>query len=121
VQSEPRFAGAFLAVCRRYTLNHVAYPVSASGLKHDGFLGHRAQGWPTGEAAAQATTDRPFPIVEALARLRSRSCIRDGEAVACDDNGLAVFDQIWYRRHDGKVFLYVRANFFCNLTRRVRA
>jgi bifunctional non-homologous end joining protein LigD len=31
-----------------------------------------------------------FPlIVEALARLRSRSCIIDGEAVACDDNGVA--------------------------------
>src|SRR4029077_20043260 len=29
-----------------------------------------------------------FPlIVETLARLRSRSCIIDGEAVACDDNG----------------------------------
>jgi ATP-dependent DNA ligase len=34
-----------------------------------------------------------FPlIVEALANLRIRSCIIDGEAVACDDNGLAVFD-----------------------------
>jgi ATP-dependent DNA ligase len=33
---------------------------------------------------------RRFPrIVEALARLRSRSCIIDGEAVACDDNGVA--------------------------------
>jgi bifunctional non-homologous end joining protein LigD len=48
-----------------------------------------------------------FPlIVETLANLRSRSCIIDGEAVACDDNGLAVFDRIRYRRHDGKVFLY---------------
>jgi ATP-dependent DNA ligase len=27
-------------------------------------------------------------IVEALARLRSRSCIIDGEAVACDDIGV---------------------------------
>jgi bifunctional non-homologous end joining protein LigD len=48
-----------------------------------------------------------FPlIVETLANLRSRSCIIDGEAVACDDNGLAVFERIRYRRHDGKVFLY---------------
>src|SRR5262245_41215069 len=30
---------------------------------------------------------RRFPHVETLARLRSRSCIIDGEAVACDDNG----------------------------------
>jgi ATP-dependent DNA ligase len=36
-----------------------------------------------------------FPlIVEALTALRSHSCIIDGEAVACDDNGLAVFDRI---------------------------
>src|SRR6516164_10713604 len=28
-------------------------------------------------------------IVETLARLRSRSCIIDGEVVACDDNGVA--------------------------------
>jgi bifunctional non-homologous end joining protein LigD len=49
----------------------------------------------------------PFPlIVETLANLRTRSCIIDGEAVACDDNGLAVFDRIRYRRHDRKVFLY---------------
>ena len=30
-------------------------------------------------------TDRFSLIVEALARLRSRSCIIDGEAVCCDD------------------------------------
>jgi bifunctional non-homologous end joining protein LigD len=44
--------------------------------------------------------------VESLARLRSRSCIIDGEAVACDDNGLASFERIRYRHHDGDVFLY---------------
>jgi bifunctional non-homologous end joining protein LigD len=48
-----------------------------------------------------------FPlIVEALARLRSCSCVIDGEAVACDDNGLASFERIRYRQHDGDVFLY---------------
>jgi bifunctional non-homologous end joining protein LigD len=48
-----------------------------------------------------------FPlIVEALAGLRSRSCIIDGEAVACDDNGMPSFDRIRYRRHDACVFLY---------------
>jgi ATP-dependent DNA ligase len=33
-------------------------------------------------------------IVETLVRLRSRSCIIDGEAVACDDNGVALFDLV---------------------------
>ena len=48
-----------------------------------------------------------FPlIVEALVRLRSRSCIIDGEAVVCDDNGVASFDRIRHRRHDGDTFLY---------------
>jgi hypothetical protein len=47
-----------------------------------------------------------FPlIVEALVRLRSRSCIIDGEAVVCDDNGVASFDRIRRRRHDGDTFL----------------
>ena len=48
-----------------------------------------------------------FPlIVEALARLRSRSCIIDGEAVACDDSGMPSFNRIRYRRDDASVFLY---------------
>jgi bifunctional non-homologous end joining protein LigD len=48
-----------------------------------------------------------FPLIgEPLAGLRSRSCIIDGEAVACDDNGLASFERIRYRQHDGDVFLY---------------
>ena len=51
-------------------------------------------------------TDR-FPlIVEALARLRSRSCIIDGEAVACDESGIAQFNRIRYRSYDSTVFLY---------------
>jgi bifunctional non-homologous end joining protein LigD len=42
-------------------------------------------------------TDR-FPlIVEAMTRLRSRSCIIDGEAVCCDDDGRPSFDRIRYR------------------------
>jgi bifunctional non-homologous end joining protein LigD len=50
---------------------------------------------------------RRFPLIaEALTGLRSRSCIIDGEAVACDDNGLASFERIRYRQHDRDVFLY---------------
>src|SRR5215813_4526661 len=48
-----------------------------------------------------------FPlIVEALARLRPRSCIIDGEAVACDDNGVASFDLVRHQRANDTVFLY---------------
>jgi bifunctional non-homologous end joining protein LigD len=44
--------------------------------------------------------------VESLARLRSRSCIVDGEAVACDDNGVASFDLVRHHRANDSVFLY---------------
>jgi ATP-dependent DNA ligase len=38
--------------------------------------------------------------------LRSRSCIIDGEAVACDDNGVASFDLIRHQRANAGIFLY---------------
>jgi len=41
-----------------------------------------------------------------MARLRSRSCIIDGEAVACDDNGVASFDLVRHHRANESVFLY---------------
>ena len=42
---------------------------------------------------------RRFPlIVETLARLRLRSCIIDGEAVACGDIGIASFDLVRHHR-----------------------
>jgi ATP-dependent DNA ligase len=51
-------------------------------------------------------TDR-FPlIIEALTKLRSQSCIIDGEAVACGDDGISSFDRTRYRQHDASVFLY---------------
>ena len=50
---------------------------------------------------------RRFPlIVETLARLRSRSCIIDGEAVACDANGIASFDLVRHHRANESIFLY---------------
>jgi bifunctional non-homologous end joining protein LigD len=78
-------------------------------IKHDGFRiiarknGERMRLY---SRPGNDLTDR-FPlIVEALEGLRSRSCIIDGEAVVCDDNGVASFDRIRYRRHDGDAFLY---------------
>ena len=45
-------------------------------------------------------------IVEAVDRLKVRCCLIDGEAVACDENGLAVFQRL-RRKPTGKhVFLY---------------
>ena len=51
---------------------------------------------------------RQFPLIAgALARLRSRSCIIDSEAVACDEKtGIACFDRLRHHRVDETVFLY---------------
>src|ERR1700704_3065539 len=50
---------------------------------------------------------RQFPLItETLARLRSRSCIIDGEAVACDETGIARFDRLRHHRVDATVFMY---------------
>ena len=48
-----------------------------------------------------------FPLIaEAAEALRARSFLIDGEAVACDRDGLPSFDRLRYRRGDGTVFLY---------------
>jgi bifunctional non-homologous end joining protein LigD len=50
---------------------------------------------------------RRFPLIaEALTGLRSRSCIIDGEAVACDDNGVASFDLVRHHCTNDSIFLY---------------
>jgi bifunctional non-homologous end joining protein LigD len=50
---------------------------------------------------------RRFPLIaEAAGVLRARSFLIDGEAVACDGDGLPVFDRLRYRRQDGRLFLY---------------
>ena len=78
-------------------------------IKHDGFRviarksGDRVKLY---SRPGNDLTDR-FPlIVEALTKLRSQSCIIDGEAVACGEDGIASFDRIRYRQHDASVFLY---------------
>ncbi|HKD92784.1 MAG TPA: hypothetical protein VKB56_12815 [Terriglobales bacterium] len=48
-----------------------------------------------------------FPLIAvAVNFLRVKSCLIDGEAVACDGDGLPVLDRLRYRRQDGRVFLY---------------
>jgi bifunctional non-homologous end joining protein LigD len=78
-------------------------------IKHDGFRvitrksGNRVRLY---SRHGNDLTQR-FPlIVDTLSRLRLRSCIIDGEAVACDDGGMPSFNRIRYRRHDVSVFLY---------------
>ena len=48
-----------------------------------------------------------FPlIVSAANAIRAKSFLIDGEAVACDDSGLAVFQRLRKRKNDSSVFLY---------------
>jgi bifunctional non-homologous end joining protein LigD len=78
-------------------------------IKHDGFriIARKSNGQVKLYSRPGNDFSRRFPlIVEALARLRSRSCIIDGEAVACDDNGVASFDLIRHHRANDSVFLY---------------
>ena len=78
-------------------------------IKHDGYRVIARKDGPRVRLYSRPGNDltRQFPlIVEALARLRSCSCIIDGEAVACDDNGIASFELIRQHRVDAGVFLY---------------
>jgi len=57
-------------------------------IKHDGFRTIARKDGPRVRLYSRPGNDltRRFPLIfEALAQLRSRSCIIDGEAVACDD------------------------------------
>jgi len=51
-------------------------------------------------------SERYPQISEAAAALRVRSCLIDGEAVACDQDGMPSFDRLRYRRQDAAVFLF---------------
>ena len=44
--------------------------------------------------------------MQATGDLQVRSCLIDGEGVACDRDGLPSFDRVRYRRQDGAVFLF---------------
>jgi bifunctional non-homologous end joining protein LigD len=78
-------------------------------IKHDGFRVIARKDGDRVRLYSRPGNDmtRRFPlIVDALARLRSRSCIIDGEAVACDENGVASFDLVRHHRANDSVFLY---------------
>src|ERR1700730_3285146 len=78
-------------------------------IKHDGFRAIARKDGVRVKIYSRPGNDLTsrFPqIVEALSRLRSRSCIIDGEAVACGDDGIALFERIRYGRHDASVFMW---------------
>jgi bifunctional non-homologous end joining protein LigD len=59
-----------------------------------------------GTLTAEVPPEEIEDVLAALARwMRPRSCIIDGEVVACGDDGIASFDHIRHRHHDASVFL----------------
>jgi bifunctional non-homologous end joining protein LigD len=70
-------------------------------IKHDGY---RTLAWCKGERVRIWTrngdewTERPGSIAKAVAALECRSCLIDGETIACDENGLAVLELLRDRR-----------------------
>jgi bifunctional non-homologous end joining protein LigD len=84
-------------------------PLWRHEIKHDGFRVIARKNGAQVRLYSRPGNDltHRFPmIVETLARLRSRSCIIDGEAVACDANGVTSFNRVRYRRYDESIFLY---------------
>jgi len=72
-------------------------------IKHDGFriMARRADGRVQLLTRKGTNFSNRFPqIVAAVTVLPVRSCLLDGEAVVCDESGLAVFDLIRGYRHD---------------------
>src|SRR5713226_4563343 len=107
LRSHPLSAG-FIAPCLPTSAVH---PPSGGlwlhEIKHDGFRCIARKDGKRVRLYSRPGNDltHPFPlIVEALARLRSGSCIIDGEGVACVDDGIASFDRIRHNRYDDSVF-----------------
>ena len=72
-------------------------------IKHDGFRVIARKGGGRVRLYSRPGNDLTYRftlIVESLVRLRSRSCIIDGEAVACDGSGIAQINRIRYRSYD---------------------
>jgi bifunctional non-homologous end joining protein LigD len=99
----------FQLMAEEYDLSKEKIPPWLHEIKHDGFRviarknGNRVKLYsrPGNDLTAR------FPlIVEALARIRSRSCIIDGEAVACGEDGIACFELIRRWDTDHSVFLW---------------
>jgi bifunctional non-homologous end joining protein LigD len=104
---------AFPDFCEPCLPSPAAKPPAGDGwlheIKHDGFrllVCRDAGGVRLFTRNGHNWTGR-FPLIaRAALSLKAASCLIDGEAVCCDDNGVSNFNRIRYRRHDGDVFLY---------------
>jgi bifunctional non-homologous end joining protein LigD len=104
---------AFPDFCEPCLPSPAAKPPAGAGwlheIKHDGFrmlVRRNAGGVRLFTRNGHDWTGR-FPLIaRAALSLKARSCLIDGEAVACDGNGMPVFDRLRYRRDDRRVFLY---------------
>jgi bifunctional non-homologous end joining protein LigD len=77
-------------------------------IKHDGFriLAELDAGGAKLITRKGFDLSKRFPLAAAgIAALPARSCIVDGEVIACDANGLSVFDLLRHRRQDDAVTL----------------
>jgi bifunctional non-homologous end joining protein LigD len=82
-------------------------PLWLHEVKHDGFrIIARTDGVRVRLYSRQGNdlTDRFPRIIEAMARLPS--CTLDGEAVACDDNGVPSFNLLLHRKRDDHVCVF---------------
>jgi bifunctional non-homologous end joining protein LigD len=78
-------------------------------IKHDGFRIIARKDGPRVRLYSRPGNDltHRFPRSSRPWQACARSRIIDGEAVACDDNGVASFDLIRHQRADDSTFLYV--------------
>ena len=92
-----RFPPASIHACRARPKSRRRAPAGFREIKHDGFriLAHRrGPGLRIFSRNGHNFADR-FPLIaEAIEALPVRSCVIDGEAIVCDDSGLAVFNLI---------------------------
>jgi bifunctional non-homologous end joining protein LigD len=103
-QSHPRFDPCL----PRLASDPPAGPGWLHEIKHDGFriLSHREGGSVRLITRNGHDFASRFPlIIAAVAALPARSCVVDGEAIACERNGLSVFEMIRWRQHDYAVTL----------------
>jgi bifunctional non-homologous end joining protein LigD len=108
-----------MLVVPRFTFIKPALPMSADAppcgpdwvheIKHDGYR-MMARRDPVGIRLLTRNGHDWAPryplIVEAVNHLKVRSCLIDGEAVCCNEGGLAVFAKLRRQREGERVFLY---------------